>query len=68
MNKFGDMGIDETRMQNFPSYVCISSACRKSDYLHVGRKDSNEAIIKGEYLMNGSNIFSIASSYGVISR
>lgn len=27
-------------------------------YLHEGRKNSNEAILKQEYLINGSNMFS----------
>lgn len=61
MNKLHNRGIGREEMTSLPSLPCYgfpARACKMIYYLHEGRKNSNEAIIRQEYLINGSNMFS----------
>lgn len=61
MNKLYNRGVERAKVTSlpfFPWYGFPFRYCKMIYYLHEGGKNSNETIIRQEYLINGSNIFS----------
>lgn len=60
VNKLHNRGTERAKVTSLLSLLCYlfpTRVCTVIYYLHEGRNNSNEAIIRQEYLINGSNIF-----------